>query len=216
MTRARAWHAVTAAVVLAALLLQLVLVLQGGRVLDEQEEPGLGVRLARLVAYFTIQSNVLVAVAAVALARDPRRDGPVWRVVRLAGVVGIAVTGLVHVVLLRPLLDLDGADWVADKLLHVAVPLLAVVGWAAFGPRPRVTGRVVAWALAWPVAWLAVTLLVGATSGWYPYPFLDPDEDGAGAVVVSCVGVTVLFLLLFGLATLVDRRAPQAPRRLSR
>jgi hypothetical protein len=212
MTRARAWHVITAVVVLVALVLQLVLVLQGGRVLDEQEQPGLGVRLARLVAYFTIQSNVLVAIAALVLVRDPARDGPGWRVVRLAGVVGITVTGLVHFVLLRPLLDLDGADWVADKLLHVAVPLLAVAGWAVFGPRPRVTVRVVAWALAWPVAWLAVTLVVGATTGWYPYPFLDPAEDGTIAVILSCVGVTALFLVLFALVALVDRRAPSAPR----
>lgn len=211
MSRARAFHAVTAVVVLAALVLQLVLVLQGGRVLDETEQPGLGVRLARLVAYFTIQSNVLVAVAAVTLARAPDRDGPVWRVVRLAGVVGIAVTGLVHFVLLRPLLDLDGADWAADKLLHVVVPVLALVGWALFGPRPRVTGRVVAWALAWPIAWTVVTLLVGRASGWYPYPFLDPREDGVGAVAVAVAGITVLFLLLFGLAALVDRRAHPAP-----
>ncbi len=46
------------------------------------------------------------------------------------------MTGLVHFVLLRPLLDLEGADYVADKLLHMAVPVLAVAGWAAFGPRP--------------------------------------------------------------------------------
>lgn len=199
----------TAVVVVLALVLQLVLVIQGGRVLDEQTPPVLGVRLARLAAYFTIQSNLLVAVTTVQLTLDPWRDGRAWRVLRLAGVVGIAVTGLVHFVLLRPLLHLDGADWAADRLLHLAVPLLAVAGWAVFGPRPRVTPREIAMALAWPVAWLAVTLAVGTTSGWYPYPFLDHREDGAGAVLVACLGVTALFVALLGAAFWVDRQRPR-------
>ncbi len=211
MINARRFHVLTAAVTLAAIALQLVLVIRGGQVLDEVEPPVLGLRLARFIAYFTIQSNVLVALSAVTLARDPLRDGQVWRVLRLAGLVGITVTGLVHFVLLRPLLDLSGADWTADKLLHMVVPALAIVGWVAFGPRPRITRREVALAFAWPVAWLAVTLTVGALSGWYPYPFLDHREDGAGAVAVVSAGVVVLFLGLFVLASFLDRRLAPAP-----
>lgn len=45
-SRVRSWHALVA-VVAAALLLQLVLVVQGGRVLDEQSVPPLEVRLGR-------------------------------------------------------------------------------------------------------------------------------------------------------------------------
>jgi hypothetical protein len=211
-TWARRWHLLTAVVATAALVLQLVLVVRGGRVLDEVTPPGLELRLARFVAYFTIQSNVLVAITAATLARDPLRDGRWWRVLRLAAVVGITVTGLVHFVLLRPLLDLDGADWAADKLLHMVVPVLAVGGWVVFGPRPRVTRRTAAWALAWPVAWLAVTLTVGSLSGWYPYPFLDHREDGVGAVVVASAGIAVLFGALLAGVAYVDRRLQAAPR----
>ena len=211
MTNARRFHALTALVTIVAIVLQLVLVVRGGQVLDEVEPPELGLRLARFIAYFTIQSNVLVALTATTLALDPIRDGRVWRVLRLAGIVGITVTGLVHFVLLRPLLDLDGADWAADKLLHMVVPVLAIAGWAAFGPRPRITRREVAWALAWPLAWLVITLTVGGLSGWYPYPFLDHREDGAGAVVVASVGILVLFLALFSAASWLDRRLRPAP-----
>lgn len=174
--------------------------------LDEVEPPVLGLRLARFVAYFTIQSNILVALTAVTLARDPQRDGRLWRVLRLAGIVGITVTGLVHFVLLRPLLDLDGADWAADKLLHMVVPVLAVGAWVAFGPRPRITRRDVGRALIWPLVWLTLTLTVGGFSGWYPYSFLDHREDGVGAVVVVSTGVLMLFLGLFALASYLDRR----------
>lgn len=212
MHGARVWHAMTAAVAITALALQLVLVIQGGRVLDETDQPELAVRLARFVAYFTVQSNLLVAVTTVQLARRPDRDGSAWRALRLAAVVGITVTGVVHFVLLRPLLDLDGADYVADKLLHMAVPVVAVLGWALFGPRPRIDAPAVRLALCWPLAWLAVTLTVGSVSGWYPYPFLDHrEDDGVTGVVVSSVGITVFFLLLLWAASRWDRRAKVAP-----
>ena len=212
-SRARVVHTVTAVVAVAALILQTVLVVSGDSVLAEQEVPPLLTRLGRLVSYFTIQSNLLVAVTAVQLARDPLRDGRWWRSVRAAALVGITVTGLVHFVLLRPLLDLQGASWVADRLLHMVVPVLAVIGWLVAGPRPRAPWRDALTALAWPVAWLVLTLVVGTVSGWYPYPFLDVGAEGAGSVLVTCVGVTVLFLALAAVLSWLDRRMPATPVR---
>lgn len=193
-----------------ALLLQTGLVLSGEAVLND-EVPTLPVRLYRLVAYFTIQSNVLVAVTSWQLWRDPHRDGRRWRPVRLAAVVGITVTGLVHFFLLRPLLDLDGANWVVDKLLHVVVPVTAVLAWLLAGPRRRVEWRTVLAALAWPIVWLAWTLPVGAASGWHPYPFLDAATNGVGAVVGACLGITVLFLALFAGVRALDHRLAPTP-----
>jgi hypothetical protein len=208
---ARVWHGLTAFVAIGALVLQLALVIHGGRVLDETEPVPMVDRLWHLVSYFTIQSNLLVAVAAAMLTRDPLRDGTTFRALRLAGTIGIAVTGVVHFVLLRPLLDLDGADYVADKLLHMVVPALAVVGWALFGPRPRVDRSAQVWSIAWPLAYLGYVLVVGAASGWYPYPFLDVDEKGWGHVLVAAVGITVIVLLFIAAATAVDRRVKPAP-----
>ena len=212
-SRARVVHAATALVAAAALVLQLVLVVNGSSVLAEGEVPPMLTRLGRLVSYFTIQSNLLVAVTAAQLARDPLRDGRWWRPVRAAALVGITVTGLVHVTLLRPLLDLAGASWVADKMLHMVVPVLAVVGWLVAGPRPRAPWRDAVWALAWPVAWLGWTLAVGAVTGWYPYPFLDVGAEGAASVAVTCVGVTLLFLALAAVLARLDRRMPPTPVR---
>jgi hypothetical protein len=67
-------------------------------------------------------------------------------------------------------------------------------------------------ALVYPVAWLSYTLVVGAASGWYPYPFVDVPEQGAAAVAVACVGVTALILAVSALVWLGDRRMAPAPR----
>jgi hypothetical protein len=210
--RARPVHLGVAVVAWSALVLQLVLVVTGAAILVEDDPPGLAARTYRFFAYFTIQSNLLVALTSTVLARDPREDRPGWRAARLAGLVGITVTGLVHFLLLRPLLDLEGASWLADKLLHVAVPVLALAAWAWVGPRPRVGLRETAYALAWPVAWLAWTLAVGQLDGWVPYPFLDPAEDGWAAVAVACTAITALFVVLAALVHWLDRRLPPAPR----
>ena len=55
-------------------------------------------------------------------------------------------------------------------------------------------------------------LIIGGISGWYPYPFLDVDVKGWGDVLVSSIGITVLFLAFIWLATLIDRRVRAQPR----
>jgi hypothetical protein len=206
MSRGRVWHLATAALATFAVGFQLVLVWQGHAVLDETDPPSLGERLIRFIGYFTVLANIMIAWVAwtIALGRDSDTTG--WRTLRLTSLVAITVTGLVHWFLLRPLLDLTGADYLADKLLHVAVPLLAVVGWVAFGPRGRVHGRDVLASLAFPIAWLVYTLVRGAITGFYPYPFLDADAEGYAAVSVACVGIAALFVGLAALAGKGDGR----------
>ncbi len=209
---ARLWHATTCAVAVFALVTQTILAVAGASVLVEENPPGLAERMIRLVGYFTIQANVLVAVAMVPLLRDPDHDGRVWRMVRAAGLVGIVVTGIVHWLFLRPLLDLEGWSLVCDTLLHVVVPLLAVGGWLLFGPRPRVPLEAAVTTFCWPVAWLAYTLVRGAVTGFYPYPFLDVQRVGAGSVASMSIAVTFLFVVLVNVLGLGDRRLPAVPR----
>lgn len=206
MSRGRAWHLGLALLAAFAVVFQLVLVWQGHAVLDETDPPSLGERLIRFIGYFTVLANILIAWVAwtVALGRD--RDTTGWRTLRLTSLVAITVTGLVHWFLLRPLLDLTGADYLADKLLHVVVPLLAVVGWFAFGPRGRVQGRDVLASLAFPIGWLVYTLVRGAITGFYPYPFLDADAEGYAAVSAVSLGIAVLFVGLAALAWQGDGR----------
>jgi uncharacterized membrane protein len=211
---ARTFHGLTALVTAFALAAQLVLTATESAPPGEVDPPGLAERLFHLVSYFTILSNLLVLVTTARAARDPRTDGPVWRVLRLDAVVAITITGVVHWFLLRTLLDLAGWSYAVDKLLHVVVPLLAVVGWVLFGPRRRVTGRVVLLALIYPFAWLAYTLLVGAVSGWYPYPFLDVGENGGGAVAVAALGIALFLGALATLAWCLDRVLGPAPQRV--
>lgn len=205
---ARNWHLLTAIVTWAALVLQFVLVVRGGRVLDEAATAPLATRLIRFISYFTVLSNLLVAVTATTLALGQDRAPTWWRVVRLNAVVSIAVTGLVHWFFLRPLLNLSGADYLADKLLHVVVPLLAVIGWVAFGPRGLAGRALLLPSLIYPIGWLVYTLVRGAIVDWYPYPFLDVGLHGYPGALLACAGVAVLLLALTWGAMMLDPHLP--------
>lgn len=208
---ARRVHRLTALVAAVAIVLQLVLVIDGVATLLPEENSSLGTRLVRFFSYFTILANLLVLAVTVSLARDPDRNDRVWRVLRLDAVVCIAVTGVVHWFFLRPLLDLSGASYVADKMLHVVVPILAVSGWLWVGPRGRASRSELLPSLVLPVVWLVLTLVGGALTGWYPYPFLDVDDLGYARVAVNTVGVAVLFLLIAASAIRLARRLDRRP-----
>ncbi|GAB3070757.1 Pr6Pr family membrane protein [Pedococcus soli] len=205
-THRRAVHGVVAAVTLAAVLWQLVLIVNGEAVLDETAAKPLGTRLVEFISYFTVLSNLLVAYVSLTLARDPDHDGTFWRVVRLATIEGITVTGLVHWFFLRPILDLHGASYVVDKLLHVVVPILALVAWAVAGPRGQAVRSAVLPSLGWPLLWGLYTLVRGVVADWWPYPFMNVDTLGWGRVLLNLAAIAVLFAVV-GLGFVAADRA---------
>ncbi|MEJ2852126.1 MULTISPECIES: Pr6Pr family membrane protein [unclassified Saccharothrix] len=198
---------------LASLCIQLVLIFTGGADANSgQTTGGLGVRLWRLFSYFTIQSNLIVLVTAAVLALRPTRDGPVWRVVRLDGLLGILITGLVFAIVLAPQVHLTGAALVATIGFHYISPWATIGAWLALGPRPRITWGTVAAAFVWPVAWLLYIFTQGAFTRWYPYPFLDVTKLGLADALRNAllvVAVAVVFAVVF---KLLDERLP-APLR---
>jgi hypothetical protein len=170
--------------------------------------PSHAVRIWRFFSYFTTQANLLVVMTSLGLARGPGRDGPGWRVVRLNALTGITITGLVHWFLLHPLDDFRGLLWASDTLVHIIVPILVVLGWLVFGPRRRITARVVGLGLIWPVTWLLYTLIVGRITGWYPYFFLDLGQSGPGVVALYCIAILILLFVVSCVFWMGDRWLP--------
>jgi hypothetical protein len=210
---ARIWHAFTFALAAFAVILQLVLVIQGHQHLGDSwpeieltGRPDLGTRLVRFWSYLTIWFNVMVAGTSAVLAVNPNHDGRVWRALRLDAVVIAVAGGIIHWFLLRPLLDLQGADYLADKLLHVAVPAVAAIGWLIFGPRKRIDGTDLLAFLVVPCVWLAYTLIRGSLVSWYPYPFIDVGLHGYAIVSATCVAIATLMFALAAAAMWLDGR----------
>ncbi|MDA8356688.1 MAG: Pr6Pr family membrane protein [Actinomycetota bacterium] len=208
---ARAWFAVTGLAVVAGLAIQVPVAASGtGGYFSVPWERGLNV-----LAFFTVQSNILVGVASFSLAlREPRSTG--FAVLRMTGLVAITITGIVYHVALRGLLELDTWGLAADQLLHTVVPVMAIAGWMLFGPRRRVSTRIALLSLVFPVAWLAFTLVRGSIVPFYPYPFVDVTVLGYAKTVLNCLWVALLFVAIAGAYTGFDRalarHAPLGPQ----
>jgi hypothetical protein len=154
---ARIFLGATSALVTFGLVLQLVLAYRNEHGLFESH---IG-RLINTLAFFTIDSNILVAVTTGMLAWRLQRPSTLFRVLRMAGLVGIAITGVVFHLALKDLQELQGKEALADFVLHTASPILCVLGWLLFGPRGQVSKRVVGLSVLFPVIWLAATLVRG-------------------------------------------------------
>jgi hypothetical protein len=157
-------------------------------------------------AFFTIQSNLIVGATALLLALRLERTSLVFRTFRLIALVSITVTGVVYHVALARLLTLAGLHQLANQLAHTVVPVLAVAGWLAAGPRGQTSARIAWLSPLYPLAWLAFTLIRGAVIGWYPYPFIDVTQLGYAKTILNCVWVALLFLGLAAAATALDTR----------
>jgi len=175
-------------------------------------EGGDGERLIRLFSYFTIQSNLLVLLAAILLTLRPTGGGRLAAVIRLDALLCIIVTGVVyHAVLAGEAATLTPSGAFANLFLHTITPIGAVLVWLLIGPRPRWSWATIAWSLVYPLAWVGYTFVRGALVDWYPYPFLDVTEIGLGAALLNTGVIAVAFLVLATAARWVERALPATP-----
>ena len=169
---------------------------------------GLAGSLARLtdtLSYFTIWSNIVVAVALTLLARDPRGDGYWRRVLRLDSVVMITITAIVYAVLLAPITEVTGWPRLTNPWQHIVVPAVTVLVWLWFGPRGWIGPRVVLGALLVPLAWIGWMLARGAVIGSYPYAFANVVGRGYAAVFTTLAGILVFAVVVMGVFWALDR-----------
>jgi hypothetical protein len=152
-------------------------------------------------SFFTILTNILTASVFTAVAFQPKDGWGKWLCrpsVQAATAVYIAIVGMVYQLLLRQLWNPQGAQWVADVLLHSIVPVGYVVYWLLFAPRVGLSWKdSVTW-LIYPGAYLVYILGRGAVSGLYPYPFVDVKVLGYGGVLARA-GLLLLVFLGMGL-----------------
>ncbi|WP_280228242.1 Pr6Pr family membrane protein [Nocardia cyriacigeorgica] len=153
-----------------------------------------GFSIANYFSYFTIQSNVLgVVVLLVGALLDPadRR----WQAIRGASTLYLLITGVVYAVLLANIDVMLTDRWIND-VLHRLLPLVMVLDWVVVPVTLGLTGRLLGALLIYPAVYGAYTLIRGPFVDWYPYPFLDPREQGYVSLVIGLVVLTGVFALL--------------------
>lgn len=159
-------------------------------------------------SYFTVLTNVLVALALTAPALFPDSRIGRWTAsegVRAAVAMYIAVVGLIYHTLLDATWNPQGLLVYVNQVLHTVMPIAFVLDWLLFVPKGR---------LRWidPVKWLAYPLLYGLWTvihgqlvGWYPYWFIDIGALGWERAGVNFAALLAFFLGLGLIVAAMDR-----------
>ena len=136
---------------------------------------------SRAFMYFTIQSNIAVALISAAggwmlLRNKAIRDA--WRIVNLAGAVSITLTGAVFAVLLAPLFG-RSAWSTPNTLTHLVVPAAAVADFFVTGSGAGIKRKSVIYVIVPPLLYV-IYAGIAYVNGWefargqnYPYFFLN-------------------------------------------
>jgi hypothetical protein len=164
---------------------------------------------AGFLSFFTIQANLFVIAVLLietfngcGISIDRRAS------LRGAAVLYLAITGIVYAVLLSKLpIVKEIVHPVADAFHHVIMPTWVLFDWVVNPPSHRITVRRALWWFVYPLTYLFVSLIRGAITGWYPYPFLNPASPGGwlGIVTVSIACLILGYIILLGIIRLQPR-----------
>lgn len=159
------------------------------------------------ISFFTILSNLLVAVTLTSVALAPQSG--LARLMTRPGVATatalyISVTGIVYYFILSKLWVLEG--WVKhfDHMLHYIIPPAFVLFWLVWVRKGAIHLHIIPALLGPPLLYGVYTLLRGAVVGWYPYPFVDVTKLGYPHVFINIGGFIFFFALMASVLVLAD------------
>ena len=164
--------------------------------------------LLRFFTFFTILSNILVAICFTVLALNPafeKRSFFSRPAVLSAVAVYIAIVGIVYQLILRPLWDPQGLQKIVDELLHSFTPVYFFLFWLLYVPKVTLQWQHILFWLIFPLCYLSIILLRGAVADYYPYPFVDATKLGYGKVFLNCGMVLIAFLFFSALIVALGR-----------
>lgn len=179
-------------VTLVGVLIQFVLMLQ-------HTELPLIEAVVRFFSYFTILSNLLVAVFfAMQILKKHQPDHFFLKsATALSVTVYIIVVGLIYQVILSKLYFPKGLNLIADNIIHGITPLATLFFWLIFESKRKIQYGSVVYFLLYPLLYLIYTLIRGSFIQFYPYPFVDVTKLGIQQVLMNSFYVMLLFLVLF-------------------
>lgn len=149
-----------------------------------------GATLWKLLGFFTILTNLVVAVLFAGIALNkPVRGASRW----LPGVMlATLLVGVVYYLLLRT--TLTGAAAFANFILHDVIPILVPLYWLAFVPKGGIQTRdPLLWA-AYPTLYFIYASARGMIDGHYAYSFIDAGKIGWPRTIENAVMIAAGFI----------------------
>lgn len=174
------------------------LVLQFVIVLTSEVNQSLTVaeRIIRYFSFFTVATNIIVAITFTAIAFFPNNKFFSKPSVQAAVATYISIVGIVYSLFLRTVWDPQGWQAVADHTLHDVVPVMFVLYWLFAAPKSGIAWiDPIKW-LIYPIIYIAYALARGAIVSWYPYWFVDVTQLGYSKSLTNTAFVLVAFVVV--------------------
>ena len=168
-------------------------------------ENSLGETITRYFSYFTILSNIMVAICSTAVLLNPGRNIFSRPKTMTAVAVYILIVGIVYNLVLRNIWAPTGFQKLLDEMLHVGTPLLFVLNWFLFVPKYELQWKDTLPWLSFPLIYCCFILIRGAASGFYPYPFMDVTAQGYQQVAINSTFICAAFLFVSFLFILIGK-----------
>ena len=162
---------------------------------------GMAASSLRFFSFFTILTNMLAAAMLLIPLVAPHSAAARYLTrptVRTAVTGYIIMVGVIYYLLLRDLSQRTGWPMFFEHMLHYVTPPLFVIDWLAFVDKRALDWRLGLSALGFPLAYLVWTVIHGAATGWYPYPFIDAVELGYPRAFLNTAGLVLVFVALQG------------------
>jgi len=162
-----------------------------------------GEAITRFFSYFTILTNILVAVYFT--LQLPGKKNLFSGILNKPGTltaltVYITVVGLVYQIALRHIWQPRGMQKLVDELLHSIIPILVIIYWLFYELKSGISWKHIPVYLLYPLFYLGFILFRGMLSGFYPYPFLNVLTLGWSETLLN---IGVLFTVFVALSILL-------------
>ena len=153
----------------------------------------------RFFSFFTITTNILVALCFtfIFLGNNNRPGRFFSKVSTVTAItVYIILVGIVYNVILRFTWNPQGLQKLVDELLHSVIPVLNVIFWVAFVPADQLKWKNAFSWLIYPIVYMVYTIILGAITAHYPYPFIDVNRIGYNKALLNAALVLLALFLL--------------------
>lgn len=154
--------------------------------------------IIRFFSFFTILTNMLVATYFTCLLfwklEEPKfftKPGFLTAIT-----IYITIVGLVYQIALRHIWQPKGLQLIVDELLHSIIPILTLIFWCLYETIQTVRySQIFKWTL-YPLAYLALILVRGEISAFYPYPFINVAHLGMAKTITNATILLVILMVI--------------------
>ncbi|MEO5995965.1 MAG: Pr6Pr family membrane protein [Chitinophagaceae bacterium] len=175
--------------------------------------PKLGLTYAggfvRFFSFMTIWTNILVTLHFItALVAPNSRLGLFLQkpIIQTGTLVYILIVALVYHFVLANLWNPVGMQAVADISLHYLVPFFYLLYYLVFAPKGLQQYKNSFKWLIYPLTYIIFSLVYGAITRLYPYPFIDLQKLGLPMLVRNILLLSVAYYLFGLLVIFIDKK----------